>query len=199
MWRRVCREAGGRLLSGYLRDLSLGGVAPTDDRRLECVITGLSLHNGAQLAVDTTLVSPLKRNGDPRPRASWENGAALADARKRKEKRYPELRGTRCRLVVTAMEVGGRWSNEAHDFLEALAAAKAQDAPVLLRGSSCRHWMRRWNAFLAVAGMRAFANTLLYGTASNTEVLEGATPQLGQFLGLEHDLKKPGVSRLGPR
>ena len=47
MWRRVCREAGGRLLSGYLRDLNLGGVAPTDDRRLECVVTGLSLHNGA--------------------------------------------------------------------------------------------------------------------------------------------------------
>ena len=95
-------------MSGHLRDLSLGGVAPTDDRRLECVVTGLSLHNGAQLAVDTTLVSPLKRNGDPRPRASWENGAALADARKRKEKRYPELRGTRCRLVVTAMKVGER-------------------------------------------------------------------------------------------
>ena len=97
------------------------------------------------------------------------------------------------------MEVGGRWSNEAHDFLEALAAAKAQDAPVLLRGSSCRHWMRRWSAFLAVAGMRAFANTLLYGTASNTEVLEGATPQLGQLLGLEPHLEEPGVSRLGPR
>ena len=83
--------------------------------------------------------------------------------------------------------------------LEAFVAAKAQDAPALLRGSACRHWLRRWNAFLAVAGMRAFANTLLYGTASNTEVFECTAPQLGQHLGLEPHMEELGVSRLGPR
>ena len=118
--------------SGYLRDLNVGGVLPTDDRRLECVVTGLRFYNGAQLAVDTTLVSPLTGRGEPRPRALTENGAAMADARKRKEDRYPELRGTRCRLVVTAMEVGGRWSEEAYNFLEDLAAARALDASRIL-------------------------------------------------------------------
>ena len=139
MWRRVCREAGGRLQNGYLRDLQVGGVSPTDERRLECVVTGLPLYNGAQLAVDTTLVSPLRRNGEPRLRAQREDGAALADARRRKEARYPELRGTRCRLVVTAMEVGGRWSEESYDFLAALTAARARDAPQLLRESAYHH------------------------------------------------------------
>ena len=67
---------------------------------------GLRVHHGAQLGVDTTLVSPLTRNGEPRLRALRENEAALQDARKRKERRYPELlEGNRCRLVVTAMKI----------------------------------------------------------------------------------------------
>ena len=40
---------------------------------------------GQQVAVDTTLVSPLTREGDPRPKADWKNGVALEEARKDKE------------------------------------------------------------------------------------------------------------------
>ena len=59
-----------------------------------------------------------------------EDGAALADSRTRKERRYPELcQGNRCRLVVTGMKVGGRWSEEAFDFLSLLASAKAKETP----------------------------------------------------------------------
>ena len=109
MWRRVCREDGGQLhRTGFLRDTNLGDVLPTDDRRVECVVSGLP-PLGKQLAVDATLVSPLKRNGEPRRKADTQDGVALAEARKDKERKYPELeRGNRCRLVVTAMEVGGR-------------------------------------------------------------------------------------------
>ena len=86
--------------------------------------------------MDTTLVSPLTRKGEPRPRALNEDGAALQDARKRKERRYPELlEGNRCRLVVTAMKIEERWSKGAYDFLVALAAAKAEDALRLLQRS----------------------------------------------------------------
>ena len=129
MWRRVCKEAGRQLQrTGLLRDTNLRNIFLTDERRLECVVNGLP-PLGEQLAVDTTLVSPLTRRGDPRPKADRINGVALAEARKDKETRYPELLGgTRCRLVVTAMEVGGRWSEEAHLFLETLAAAKATEA-----------------------------------------------------------------------
>ena len=117
MWRRVCREAGGRILkTGLLRDTNLGGVLPTDNRRLECVADELPLASGVQVAVDCTVVSPLKRNGDPRPRAHYEAGAALADARKRKQSRYPEFcqPGARCKLVLAAMAVGGRGSRLPH-------------------------------------------------------------------------------------
>ena len=46
-------------------------------------------------------------------------GAALQDARRTKERTYPELiRNRRCRLVVWGIEVGGRWSNEASSFIQ---------------------------------------------------------------------------------
>ena len=57
---------------------------------------------GAQLAIDTTMVCTLHSNGQPRRRAGVENGVALAVARQRKERTYPELvsPNARARLVV---------------------------------------------------------------------------------------------------
>ena len=50
-------------------------------------------HSGgrAQLAIDTTLVSPLRRDGSARNRAANIDGAALDGAHLRKERTYPEL------------------------------------------------------------------------------------------------------------
>ena len=42
-----------------LRDLDLLPQDRPDTRRLEVVADGLPLHHGAQLAIDTTMVSPL--------------------------------------------------------------------------------------------------------------------------------------------
>ena len=58
-------------------------------------------------------------------------GEALRRARARKERTYPELAGEggRARLVVLAAEVGGRWSDEASQFVRSLAWAIAQSAP----------------------------------------------------------------------
>ena len=67
--------------------------------------------------------------------------------------------------MVAGMEVGGRWNQEAYDFVDALAMSKANNAPPMLRGSVYHCWKRRWTQKLAVAGMRAFAETLLHGTA----------------------------------
>ena len=50
----------------------------------------------------------------PRRSAATNDGTALQAARRRKERTYPELLGPRQRaqLVVVALEVGGRWSEE---------------------------------------------------------------------------------------
>ena len=66
---------------------------------------GLPLWNGAQLAVDTTLVAPLTSAGSTAPP---RRGRA-------KERTYPELVNSsgRCHLTVLGIQVGGRWSAEA--------------------------------------------------------------------------------------
>ena len=83
-------------------------------RRLEIIADGLPLFGGAQLAVDTTLVSPLHCDGSARPGVAHTDGPVLALARWRKERTYPELIGMPY-LVVLAGEIGGR-SSETNTF-----------------------------------------------------------------------------------
>ena len=198
-WARVGREAGARVRThAYLNNLNVLNVEPSDERRLEVVASGLPTCHGAQVAVDATLVSPLTRKGTARPRAHWQNGAALKDARKKKESHYPELQHSRrCRLVTAGMEVGGRWDEGAYEFLLELATAKAQQAPVVLRGSATRAWLKRWVALLSKAAMDSFASTLVYGTAEKTDLWTSPTPALGVVLCGAPE--PPEVSRLGLR
>ena len=69
-----------------------------DDRKIEVVADGLPHFHGARLAVDTTLA-----DGNARRQCADHDGAALQQARRKKETTYPELarpRGGRARLVV---------------------------------------------------------------------------------------------------
>ena len=161
---QVCREGGARVSTNvFVRDMDLAVHNGLDSRRLEVVADGLTLWRGAQLAIDTTMVSPLRRDGTTRPRAANFDGAALEVARRRKEATYPELSGEggRARLVVLAAEVGGRWSAETAQFLTALAKARAQEVPLILQGRAETAWVRRWSAILACTATRAFALSLL--------------------------------------
>ena len=121
--------------------------------------------SGAQLAIDTTLVCPLTREGVAKPRCATENGASLvrARARTRKERRYPELAGAegRARLVVLGGEVGGRFSDETAHFLRSLASAKVRGMPELLKGRAHAALMRRWSSMLGCTAARSYALSLL--------------------------------------
>ena len=89
---RMCREAGGRVVfNAMLRDFDLGAPNPLDSRRVEILADGLPLFGGAQLAVDTTLVSALHCDGSAHSHAANVEGAALFAARRRKDRTYPEL------------------------------------------------------------------------------------------------------------
>ena len=89
--------------------------------------------------MDITLRSALTATGLPRPGAAVVDG--IVAARAHKERKYSELlRGDRCRLVVVALETGGRWSLEAVDFIERLAVARARDAPPNLQRSAFLSW-----------------------------------------------------------
>ena len=161
---RICREAGGRVTTNVLvRELDLIGIHPADERRLEVVVDGLPLHAGVQLAIDTTLVGALRGDATARRGAAVTDGVALAAARRRKERRYPELvgPGARSRLVVLGVEVGGRFSAETTGFLGALAKAKSRGAVPLLRKRAEWSWRLRWGSILSCAAARAVASSLL--------------------------------------
>ena len=65
---------------------------------------------------------PACSSGEPQLGAADVDGATLTQARRDKEATYPELVGSnRCRLVVVALETGGRWSEEAVDVFRQLA------------------------------------------------------------------------------
>ena len=82
---RVCREAGGRVTTNSrIQDMDIVAPNQLDERRIEVLADGLLLFHGAQVAVDTTLVCALRRDGTPRPRCADVDGAALEAARRRK-------------------------------------------------------------------------------------------------------------------
>ena len=125
---KVCREARATVrCNAKLREMSVE-VAATDEREIEVLASGLPLCHGAQLAVDITLRSALTRCGNACDQADRVNCIVASRARREKENKYAELlQGDRCRLVVVGKETGGRWSTEALQFVEMLAAARARD------------------------------------------------------------------------
>ena len=148
---------------------------------MEVVADGLPLFNAAQLVIDTTLVSPIHRDGTPRPRTHDVNGVALQRARRNKEATYPELvgRGGGARLVVLAGVVGGEgggFSAETAQFISSLAWVKTQGMSDLLRRRANTAWTRRWSALLSCAASRAFASSLLDGRASGGNDNETPSP-----------------------
>ena len=82
-WRPSCSVLSG-VLRSHGRDLNLAVDRPGWKSS-----PTVPLRGGAQPAVDTTLVSPLNSAGRPRRRGGRTRGAALVEARLRKERAYP--------------------------------------------------------------------------------------------------------------
>ena len=178
---RVCREAGARVFTNvFVRDRD-NLVGCHDTRRLKVVADGLPLFGGAQLALDTTLVSAVRSDGLPRGCAG-RDGAALVQARRLKRRTYPELCGDhgRARLVVLAAEVGGRWSEETRALVRQLAKAKSRSVPRILVGRARQAWQHRWSSLLTCASARAFALSLLDRRPVSGS--DGATPSSAEVL-----------------
>ena len=162
MLARVCREASARVrFNAFLRNMNVN-VAATDERRIEVLAQDLPCFGGAQLAVDITLRCVLSSVGEPHSNTADVDGAALMVAREDKERIYPELTMSgRCRLVVVAIETGGRWSTEAVDFVRQLSFAKAWEAPSFMQFSTALAWERRWTRMLSTVCSLSFAASLV--------------------------------------
>ena len=110
---QVCREAGVRVSSNmFVREMDLATYNALDGRRLEIVADGLTLWRGAQLAIDTTMVSPLRRDETARPRAANHDGAVLGGGTSQEgshlpralRKEWPRTFGGPCRRGWRALE-----------------------------------------------------------------------------------------------
>ena len=174
---RIFREAWGRVRTNLMvRDMDVPAPDVHDGRRLEVVVDRFPLRGRAQLAIDTTMVCALHRDGTPRRQAAEFDGVALKAALRKKEATYPELFGPRRRaqLVVIAVEVGGRWSLETITFFSQLPGARARGERPLMRLRTEQAWRMRWGAMFACAAARAVASSLLDLVHSHGAV--GATP-----------------------
>ena len=178
MWVRVLREAGARVKENvFLRGAGLPAIGAQDARNIEIVASGLPACQGVPLAVDATLVSPLRADGSPHPAAATRPGASLRRAEKAKQRTYPELVGSSVlRLTTVAMEVGGRSSLAARHLLRVAAAARARTEPAPLRPAAARRWLARWQAMLAVAAQKALAASLVDDGAVLLDGIDGVPP-----------------------
>ena len=122
----------------------------------------------------------------------------MEEARRLKERTYPELVATngRVRMVVLAIELGGRWSSEAVEFIDLLAAAKVRSEPLLLRASAQQAWKRRWINILTNASQTALATSLLEMPPSRAHNVDGETPSLRDVFANSRWSSPPDFSKL---
>ena len=81
--------------------------------------------------------------------AGRRRATAHLEAKRRKERTFPEpwQRHSRTRLVVLTAEIGGKWPEEAADFLTQLARAKARCAPRVLQIRARQAWQQQRSSF----------------------------------------------------
>ena len=103
--------------------------------------------------------------------AAHNEGVAVSMAERRKERRYPQLVGrrTRSRLVVLAVEIGGRLSPTTQHFISVLVPV----VKFCFRGRAEQAW-RFFGALLSCTAARAVADTLEPGFVG----ADGATPHM---------------------
>ena len=113
--------------------------------------------------LSTPLLSALHCDGSAIVGAANRDGVALAVARRHKERTFPEWAApwSRCRLLVMANAVGGRWSSEALAFLRQLAKAKGRSETPLIRRRVAQVWKLRRLVIMSCAAARAVASSLL--------------------------------------
>ena len=127
--------------------------------------SGLPLFQGAQLAVDTTLVSPLTAGPSP---AQWHLHRGSPP---------PSTTGQRTDLP----RVNSRWPVQIgcpgiRAFVRLLARARARSAPVHARAATVSGLVHRWSALLSHVAHHAFASSLLTDNLTATTNVDGEAP-----------------------
>ena len=160
----------------FLRDAGVD-VDPGDGRRIEIVASGLPVERGVPVAIDVTLVSPLRADGRPHPGTDSRPGVSISRAETLKARTYPELlNGPRLRLRTAAVEVGGRTSSAALRLLRSAAFARARDDPEPIRRHAALVWYNRWVSLTSVAAQDALSATLVNDGVATLDGADASVP-----------------------
>ena len=127
-------------------------VRADDERVLEVLVSDLPWHH-----------LPVCANSS-RPHLAQCSSRFRSSVARDKERKYGELlEGGRCHLVVVIAETGGRWSQEACEFVNSTAAARARarGVPPILRRSAHLAWQRGCMRTLVISCGKAFAASLV--------------------------------------
>ena len=183
-WARVFREAGARVQTDVLlRNTDLPGLAANDGRMLEIIATGLPLHRGVPLGVDSTMGAPLHANGLPHTNAADTDGVAIARLESRKRTTYPELvNSSRLRLTTLACETGGRWSKACVTMVRQLAKVKARNAREEQQAALTAAYANRWWSLLSVAAQNSLAASLADDKPQLLDGVDGEEPHWQEVL-----------------
>ena len=131
----------------FLQDMNVQ-VAADDQKRVEVLAQDLPCFGGAQLAVGVTLRGVLSSEGEAHPLIRTES--CYTKLGRDKEATHPELMASRrCKLVVLAIETGGRWCEEAVQMVSQLSHAKAREVLSFMRFSVSLMLERMWSRMLA--------------------------------------------------
>ena len=121
---------------------------------------GKGTPEGAQLAVDATLASPLTSAGQPKRRAGRY---ARAPKQGKQRSRFTPNCKAQAGAVWSSwpLNLGGGGPEAAH-FIRSLAHTKPRATPPHLRQASITALMARWTVSLTPAAMHANASSLLF-------------------------------------
>ena len=84
-------------------------------------------------------------------------------------------------MLVLGCELGGRWSKDASSILFALADARAEQAPALLRGQVKAALVYRWSALIAVTVQDTVAATLTGAGCGSLQFAATSMPTWGDL------------------
>ena len=158
-WRQVFLEAGGEVPDRNVERLLRRTNVPVpdgDQRRLDLIVPGLNVARGLPLFCDVTIVSPISRDGRPRPGTSNVGGQILRRAEADNNDTYrPVLNSGLGALFCLGFEVFGRWGRQSIELLPLLARERTRGVHPRLRRGTALGYLTRWSSLISVTLQKA--------------------------------------------
>ena len=137
-------------------------VPAEDGRRLDIIAPGLNVAHGLPLFIDVTVLSPVSRNGQPRPGTSNRGGRLLEIADVDNQLTYePVVDSGLGALYCLGCEVYGRWGKPCIDLVQALVREKTRMLHPRIRRGTALGLQHRWWGILSISLQKAVARAML--------------------------------------